>query len=179
MKTVAATLGWLCGPGRFPKGGLASPRDIWGSWPHSSRVLGVHSGAGRPPPKIPPRRIVRRRPMTMLGCVSSRQQDNRFFCKCARRRGGKPILVDVACRKRLITMLGWNIQNTAKTCVFENVRSVKARSPFGGLAVALPHLATPNHEGGLYTLGVRCRTASACLWGVPAPPLVQSNPLRS
>ncbi len=60
----------------------------------------------------------------------------------------------------LITTLGWNHENSAKTRVFENVPTVEARSAFAGLGVAFPHLATPSHEGGLYTLGVRSHAAS-------------------
>jgi hypothetical protein len=61
MNPAAATLGWLFGPGSSPKGAREPPRDMFGSWPHSCRVLGVPFVAGRPPQRGPrPRGIAGR-----------------------------------------------------------------------------------------------------------------------
>ncbi len=69
----------------------------------------------------------------------------------------------------LITTLSWNIEQTAKTCVFEAVRTVAATSPFGGSGVAFPHFATPNHEGALNISGVRCRAVFFAFLGGARP----------
>ncbi len=100
MKPMAATFGWLFGPGGPPKGDHEPPRGILRIWPYSGRVLGVPLGGGHANGSQDPARDCQTKADDEVGLSFAQNYANLLFANAHAVAARTTFLAGLKCRAR-------------------------------------------------------------------------------